>query len=116
MARRVALDLQPGLLQVELALDASHHIGADLASVAKPDELLALGGEDLVHQPLVGERTLLDPVLVLDLPGAHFEAPLAVLVQTADSLDGSVAGPVLGFQLVNPLERSAGNHQSGADL
>ena len=31
------LNLQPRLLQVELAFDPSHHLGADLASVPKPD-------------------------------------------------------------------------------
>src|SRR5215216_2829390 len=96
-------DLQPRLLQVELALDPPHHLGADLASVPKPDELLALGGVDLVHHPLVGAGALLDPVAVLDLPRSHLEAPLAEAVEGADSLDGPIAGPLLALQLVDPL-------------
>jgi putative oxidoreductase len=49
------LDLEPRLLEVELALNPAHHVGADLAGVAKADQLPALGGVDLVHHPLVGE-------------------------------------------------------------
>ncbi len=56
------LDLEPLLLEVELALDPAHHVGADLALVAQPDQLRALDGVDLVHQSLVGERALLDAV------------------------------------------------------
>src|SRR5919109_14213 len=57
---------QPRLLKVEPAPPPPHHIGADLARVPKPDELLALRGVDLVRHPLVGEGPLLDPIRVLD--------------------------------------------------
>src|SRR5919198_2416108 len=110
------LDLQPRLLQVELAFDAAHHVRADLACVAKPDQLLALCGVDLVHHPLVGEGSLLDPIRVLDLPRPHLEAPLAELVEGADSLDRPVAGPLLALQLVDPLQRRSGDHEPGAKL
>ena len=81
-----------------------------------PTSALALGGVDLVHHPLVGERALLEPVLVLDLPRPDLEAPLAELVEPADALDGAVAGPVLLLQLVHPVERGAGDHQPRAEL
>jgi hypothetical protein len=69
-----------------------------------------------VHHPLVEERALLDAVLVLDLPGADLEAPLAELVEPAHALDRAVARPVLLLELVDPVERGAGDRQPGAQL
>ena len=67
-------------------------------------------------QPLVGERAVLDAVLVLDLAGAHLEAPLAELVQAAHALDRVVARPFLDRQLVEPLERGARRDEARAEL
>src|SRR5918995_4637079 len=61
-------DLQPGVLQVELPFDAVHHIVADHALVAEPDDGPPLGLEQLADQALVGQRAVLGAV-VLDLAG-----------------------------------------------
>ena len=114
-ARAVASrsDLEPRLLEVELALDAAHDLARDLAAVAQPDQRLALGGVDLVHHPLVEQRALLEPVLVLDLARADLEAPLAELVEPADPLDGAVAGPVLAPRARRPVRARRGRSPAG---
>ena len=54
------LDLQPRLLQVELALEPAHHLAGDLAAVAEPDQLVALGAVDArassAARPATGPR------------------------------------------------------------
>src|SRR5215218_2014352 len=114
--RSTASNLEPRLLQVELALDPAHHLARDLTAVPEPDERLPLGGVDLVHQALIEERALLDAVVVRDLARADLEAPLAELVQPADSLHGALARPIRGLQLIDPVERRASDHQPGAEL
>jgi hypothetical protein len=46
--------LKPGVIKVEVSLDAVHDLGADRALVAEPHDL-SLGLEELADQPLVGE-------------------------------------------------------------
>jgi hypothetical protein len=58
--------------------DAAYDRVADLALVAEQHDLAALGLQQLVDQPLVGQRAVL-------------EAPAAELVQPPRPLDGVVA-------------------------
>src|SRR5262245_29410987 len=115
MAPPPVSDLQAGVLQVELALDAVHHVGADRALVAEPDDGPALGLEQLPDQALVGLRPVLDAV-VLQLPGAGLEAPAAELVQAVQPLHGVVAGPVHPGELVEPVQGRLGRGQPGPQL
>ena len=50
-----ALDLEPGVFQVEVALDAVHDLVADLALVAEPHDLAPLRLQQLADQSLVGQ-------------------------------------------------------------
>ena len=72
LRRRGWLDLEAGVLEVEVSLDAVHHIVADHALVAELDDGAALGLEQLAHQPLVGKGAVL--VAVLDLAGPSLQA------------------------------------------
>src|SRR5204863_9600632 len=93
------LDLEPLLLEVELALDAAHHVGTDPPLVAEPYQLGALRGVDLVHEPLIGERALLDAVRVraVELAGPGREAPLPESVESTDPLERLIARPLLSL-------------------
>ena len=69
-----------------------------------------------MHQALVLERALLDPVFVVQLPRLHLEAPAAKFVEAADPFDRVVVGP-LGFgELVDPGERRLGERQPAVQL
>src|SRR3954469_11373335 len=103
-------DLQPRLLQVELAQDAVHPLVRQVAVAAHPHERVALRAEDELHHLLVGDRAVLVAV-VLDLPGARRQAALAVLVHGAHALDRLVAGPLLLGERVELLERGLGGHE-----
>lgn len=46
-------DLQPLILQIELALESMHHLVGDLATIAQPHELLALRVEHRADHLLV---------------------------------------------------------------
>jgi hypothetical protein len=50
-AKQSSLDLEPGVLQVEVALDVVHDLVADLALVAEQHDLAALGLQQLADQP-----------------------------------------------------------------
>src|SRR5215218_10478379 len=73
------LDLEPGVLKVEVALDSVHHVVADRTLVAELDDGVALGVEQLAHQPLLGPRPVLVAV-VGDLAGLRLEAPATEVV------------------------------------
>jgi hypothetical protein len=109
------LDLEPGVLQVEVPLDAVHHLVADLALVAKQHDLAALGLQQLADQPLVGQRAILGPVVV-QLAAAGFQPPAAELVQPPHPLDGVVARPLLAGELLQPDQRRIGGAQAPAQL
>src|SRR5215217_4528377 len=115
MAPPPVSDLQPGVLQVELALDPVHHVVADLALVAQDDDRPALGLEQLPDQALVGQRPVLGPVILPD-PGPFLETPAAELVQVVQPLHGVLAGPVLHRQLVEPVQGGVGRGQAGPQL
>jgi hypothetical protein len=89
---------------VEVTLDSVHHVVADHALVAEPDDSAALGLEQLAHQPLPSARPVL-VAIVLDLAGLGLEAPVTAVVGSPEPLHGIVAGPVLGGQLLQPLQR-----------
>ena len=77
--RAPRLDLEPLVLQVELALEPVHDVVGDRALVAQPHDRGALRLEHLAHDRLVGDRAVLE-ALVLDLARARRQPPLAVLV------------------------------------
>src|SRR5215207_11110200 len=110
-----ALDLQPGVLQVELALDPVHDVVADRPLVAEPDDGLALGLQQLADQALVGQGAVLGAVVLPDA-GARLEAPAAELEQAVQPGHGVVAGPVLAGQLVQALQGGFGGGHAGPQL
>src|SRR5262245_45286574 len=71
-------DLQPGVLEVEVALDAVHDLVVDAPAVAQADDLRALGLEHLAAQALVVLRALLQAPVV-GVVEARREAPHPVL-------------------------------------
>src|SRR5829696_2383534 len=109
------LDLEPGVLKVEVALDPVHHVVADHALVAELDDGAALGLEQLAHQPLPGARPVLVAV-VLDFAGLRLEAPVLEVVGTPEPLHGIVVGPVLGGQLLQPRQRRVRRDQTPLQL
>ena len=54
--RRSSLEVQPGVLEVEVALDPPHRVVADPALAPQVDQRVALRLEDLAQQPLVVVR------------------------------------------------------------
>ena len=75
----------------------------------------ALRLEHLAHDRLVGDRAVLEAV-VLDLARARRQPPLAVLVGAAHALDRVVARPLLAGQLLDPGERGLGRVQPRLEL
>src|SRR4051795_9844141 len=96
-----ASDLEPLVLEVELALDAVHDVVGDRAVVAQPDDRAPLRLEHLADEALVGGRAVLVAV-VLDLAGARLEPAAAVVVETGHALDRVVARPLLAAELLEP--------------
>src|SRR6266542_3344985 len=74
------LDVEPRVLEVEIALDAVHHLVVDPSLAAQLDDRLTLGVEQLAAQPLVVQGTLLDHPVVLVVEAGP-EAALAELVE-----------------------------------
>src|SRR5215213_4459366 len=111
---RGSSSLQPRLLEVQLALDPPAHFVADLALVAHGQELLALRVEQLVHQPPVRVRALLelDPISV----GRGAEPLSPVVVHPPHPLDGVVARPAVAGDLLEPGDRRFRDAHAGADL
>src|SRR3954464_6194672 len=99
-----ASDLEPLVLEVELALDAVHDVVGDRAVVAQGDDRPPLGLEHLADEPLVGGRAVLVAV-VLDLAGARLQPPAAVVVEAGHALDRVVARPLLAPPLPPPCAR-----------
>src|SRR4051794_6473490 len=95
-----ASDLQPLVLEVELALDAVHDVVGDGPGVAQLPDGLALRVQHLADQALVGLRAVLEPV-VGNPAGARLQPPGAVPVQAAHPLDRVLAGPLLHGQLLD---------------
>ena len=58
-------DIEPRVLEVEVALDPVHDVVVDRARVAKAEEGAPLRLEQLAPQPLVADRPLLDRPVVL---------------------------------------------------
>src|SRR3712207_2365117 len=96
-------DLQARLFEVEVALDAVHHLVAYAALVAELDQGPALRPEQLPHKALVGGGAFLDPVHVAE--DAGFEAAAAVVVEAAHPLGRVLAHPVLPGQLLDAREQ-----------
>jgi hypothetical protein len=104
---RRACCFQRGFLEVELSEDPVHDFVGERAFAAQLEERVALCPEDELDHVLVGKRAVLIP-FVLDLAGARGEAPLALPVEGAHSLDRVVAGPVFFGERVDLGERGCG--------
>jgi hypothetical protein len=69
-----------------------------------------------VHQPLVGDRAVLDPVLVVDLAGPDLEAAAAEFVQRPHPFDRVLLGPLFDRELVEAFEGGPRGGEAGAQL
>ncbi len=69
-----------------------------------------------MHQPLIGERAVLDPVLVFDLPRPHLEAAAAEFVEAAEAGDRVRVGPLFALQLLQPGQRRRGGTEARLQL
>src|SRR5215207_11162065 len=108
-------DLEAGFFEVQLAQDPVHRLVREVAVGAEAEQGFALAGEDYLDHLLVGDRAVLVAVVV-DLAGAGGQAPLSVLVEGAHSLDRLVAGPFLGAQCVDLVDRGLRRDQAGSQL
>src|SRR5215210_5284815 len=99
---RQRLQLQAGLFQVEVALDAVHDLVPDAALVTHADEPLALRHEQLDHEALVVRRAFFDTVGIAVEAGS--EAVAAVGVEAAHTLLRVLAHPVLLTELSQALQ------------
>src|SRR5918911_2500276 len=81
-------DIQPGFLEVEVAANAIDHVAADLTRASELRDRVALGGEEMTSEPLVGLRLFLDRT-VGAVVEARREAVDAEPVRAAQAL-GSV--------------------------
>ena len=70
----------------------------------------------LVHQALVGERPVDDPVLVLEVAAQGGEAAAPERVEAPHPLDGVLARPLLLGEPVERLERRLGGRDPGGVL
>jgi len=93
LASKSGLDLQPGVLQVEVVLDAAHHLVADLAPVTEQHELEALG-------PLLGGEHLRPRQRRV---GGARAPPQLLLLLSYRALGYLLAGNPLRLQVAVPL-------------
>src|SRR3954453_18412278 len=110
-----ASDLEPLVLEVELALDAVHDVVGDRAVVAQPDDRAPLRLEHLADEALVGGRAVFVAV-VLDLAGARLEPAAAVVVEAPAAPDPAAARPLPAAELLEPRERRLRRGEPGAQL
>src|SRR5688500_9608612 len=106
----------PGLLEVQVVLDAAHDLGADVAAIAQREDGLPLG-PDQVSPPvapglgalgvLLGGAPRLDAVLV---------ASDAAFVVLAHLLLGALWDPLVVAEALQPLEGGAGSFEAGPEL
>lgn len=108
---RAGSDLETSVLQVELPLDPVHHLVADQALVAEPDDRAALSLEQFTDQALVGQRSVLRTV-VLEHACAGLEPPPSGLVHALQALDRVVAGRLRRGELLKPLQGRIGRGQT----
>src|SRR5205814_3156791 len=98
-----ALDVQPGVLEIEVAANAVRNVAADDAVATELGDGRTFGVEQLAPQTLVGLRLLLDRSVGLVVETRR-EAVAAEAVQTAHPLGRVLAHPVLVDQLVETGE------------
>src|SRR4029077_11096817 len=103
----VALGVQPGDLEIEIVLDAAHHLVADLPRVAQLDDRMTLGLQQLATQPLVLERPLLDLAVPVRVDPRR-EAVDPEPVRTTEALGRVVPHRAFGYELVEAVERRLG--------
>src|SRR5262249_62154450 len=102
-----ALDVEPRVLEVEVAAHAQHHVTADVSGAAELRHRIPLGIEQLPAQALVRLRLLLDGAVVAVVePGG--EAVDAEAVEPAHALGRLGAHPVLAQELAQPCDRRLG--------
>ncbi len=98
------LDVEPLVLEIEVALHPAHDVVVDAAFQPEPAELLPLGLEQLAAQPLVAQGLVFDRAVALRVEPRPEPVP-AEAVQAAHPLGRVRVDPVLVDQLVQPLER-----------
>src|SRR3954454_20229351 len=104
-SRRPRLDLEPRVLEVEVALDPVHDVLVDRALVAQRHHGGPLGLERLTTDALVLLRARLVVLAVGPAVEPGAEAPRPVLVQGPHPLDRVVERPLLERELVEPRDR-----------
>src|SRR5262249_57249105 len=84
------LDVEPGVLEVEVALEPVHDLVRDPALVAQGDDRGALGLEQLAAGALVRHRAFLDRAVVAVIE-AGAKPVLAELLRAPEPLGGGLA-------------------------
>ena len=102
--RALALDVEPRVLEIEVAVQPSLDVGADHPVTPEVDELRPLGVEQLAAQPLITQRLFLDGAVVVPVETRR-EPVAAEPVEAAQTLGRVVAHPVLALQLRQPCDR-----------
>src|SRR5215213_4731364 len=106
----------PGLLEVEVALDAAHDLGADVAPIAQREDGLPLGPNQVAPPVPPGRgalRVLFGGAARLD---AGLVAPDASFVVVAHLLLGTLWDPLVVAEPLQPLEGGAGSLEAGPEL
>ena len=101
------LGVEAGVLEVDVALDALHHLLGDHPVVAQRDHGLPFGVEQLPPQALVPRRAFLDAVVVVSVV-AGAEPIRAEAVLATKPFGGVLVHPVLDGELLEPGERRLG--------
>lgn len=118
----ISLDLEPLVLEVELALQPVHDLVGDLARVSELDDDPALGLQHFADRALVDARAFLQVLLVfgersaVQTAGPLCESSAPKVVEPDHPLDRVVAGPPFTGKLVQALQRGFGGSLAGEQL
>ena len=96
-------DIEPGVFEVEIALDAVHDVVVDAALAAEVDDCLSFGVEHFASQALVVLGLLLDAAVVFTVE-ARGEAIATEDVGAAHPLERLLSDPILAGELVEASE------------
>src|SRR5829696_1408812 len=106
----------PRLLEVEVALDAAHDLGADVAPIAQREDGLPLGPDQVAPPVPPGRgalRVLFGSAARLD---AGLVAPDASFVVVAHLLPGALWDPLVVAEPLQPAQGGAGSLEAGSEL